>query len=315
MARVGVRIGVNALYLIPGGVGGTEIYLRELLAALAELDQTNEYLVFTNLETQSDLVPKQANFHWKPQAVHARFRPARILWEQIVLPFEAARYRLDVLFNPGFTAPIFSPCRQVTVFHDLQHQRHPEYFRWFDLPFWRLLLWASAHRSHRLIAVSEATRSDLLRFYRIPKERVTVVHHGVEPAFSRLDRSHTESYLLCVSTLHPHKNLPRLIRAYGRKKRDFPLILAGMRGFHAESIERQIDEMGLAGFGANHGVGASRETLLALRACASVRVSVHVRRVRNAGTGGAGGGDSRGVLGYSTACVRWPATLRCTSIR
>ena len=245
MARTRVRIGVNALYLIPGGVGGTEIYLRELLAALAELDHTNEYLVFTNLETQSDLVPKQANFHWKPQAVHARFRPARIVWEQIVLPFEAARYRLDVLFNPGFTAPIFSPCRQVTVFHDLQHKRHPEYFRWFDLPFWRLLLWASAHRSHRLIAVSEATRSDLLRFYRIPKERVTVVHHGVEPAFSRLNRSHTEPYLLCVSTLHPHKNLTRLIRAYGRKERDFPLILAGLRGFHTETIERLIEEMGL----------------------------------------------------------------------
>jgi glycosyltransferase involved in cell wall biosynthesis len=245
MAFSGVRIGINALYLIPGGVGGTEIYLRELLAALAELDQVNEYLIFTNLETQSDLVPKQANFHWKPQAVHARFRPGRILWEQVVLPFEAARYRLDVLFNPGFTAPVFAPCRQVTVFHDLQHKCHPEYFRWFDLPFWRLLLWAAAHRSDRLIAVSEATRTDLLRFYRIPEERMVVIAHGVEPAFSRLDRSYTESYLLCVSTLHPHKNLPRLIRAYGRKKRDFRLILAGLRGFHAEAIEKLIEEMGL----------------------------------------------------------------------
>lgn len=245
MARIGVRIGVNALYLIPGGVGGTEIYLRELLAALAELDQVNEYLVFTNLETESDLVPKQANFRWKPQAVHARIRPARILWEQIVLPLEAVRYRLDVLFNPGFTAPVFSPCRQVTVFHDLQHKRHPEYFRWFDLPFWRLLLWAAAHRSDRLIAVSEATRTDLLHFYRIGKERVAVIAHGVEPAFSRLDRSHTESYLLCVSTLHPHKNLPRLIRAYGRKAYDFRLTLAGLRGFHADAIGRLIEELGL----------------------------------------------------------------------
>jgi glycosyltransferase involved in cell wall biosynthesis len=239
------RIGVNALYLIPGGVGGTEIYLREVLVALAALDPVNEYFVFTNLETPADLVPKQANFHWRPQAVHARFRPARILWEQIVLPIEAARYRLDVLFNPGFTAPVFSPCRQVTVFHDLQHKQHPEYFRWFDLPFWRLLLWAAVHRSHRLIAVSEATRSDLLRFYRIPAARVIVIAHGVEPAFARLDRSRTESYLLCVSTLHPHKNLPRLIRAYGRKKRDFRLILAGLRGFHAEAIVQLIEEMGL----------------------------------------------------------------------
>jgi len=245
MGHTGVRIGINALYLIPGGVGGTEIYLRELLAALAEIDQVNEYLVFTNLETQADLVPKQANFHWKQQAVHARFRPARILWEQIVLPFEAARYRLDVLFNPGFTAPLFAPCRQVTVFHDLQHKRHPEHFQWFDLPFWRLLLWAAAHRSHRLIAVSEATRSDLLRFYRIPRERIAVIAHGVGPVFSRLDRSRTEPYLLCVSTLHPHKNLPRLIRAYGSKKRDFRLVLAGLRGFHAETIGLLIEEMGL----------------------------------------------------------------------
>src|SRR5689334_13945409 len=191
------RIGINALYLIPGGVGGTEIYLRELLAALASIDSSNEYFVLTNLETDSDLVPRQANFHWKPQAIHARFRPARILWEQVVLPVELARYRLDVLFNPGFTAPVFSPCRQVTVFHDLQHKRHPEYFRWFDLPFWRLLLWAAAHRSFRLIAVSQATASDLLRFYRIPKDRVSVILHGVEPAFYHLDRSRTENYLLC----------------------------------------------------------------------------------------------------------------------
>src|SRR6266404_537062 len=107
------RIGVNALYLIPARVGGTEIYLRELLKALAEIDNTNEYFVFTNLETGADLVPRQANFHWKPQAVHASFRPARIVWEQIVLPLEIARYRLDVVFNPGFTAPVFAPCPQV----------------------------------------------------------------------------------------------------------------------------------------------------------------------------------------------------------
>jgi hypothetical protein len=56
-----------------------------------------------------------------------------------------------------------------------------EHFRWFDLPFWRLLLWASAHRSQRLIAVSEPTRADLLHYYRLPPERITVIPHGVEP--------------------------------------------------------------------------------------------------------------------------------------
>jgi len=238
------RIGVNALYLIPGGVGGTEIYLRELLSALARIDAANEYYVFFNLETGPEIVPKQSNFHAKPQAVHAAFRPARILWEQIILPLEASRYRLDVMFNPGFTAPILSPCPNVTTFHDLQHRRHPEHFRWFDLPFWRFLLWA-VHRSRKIVAVSEATKADLLHFYRIPAERIAVIPHGVEPRFFSLDRSHVEPYVLCVSTLHPHKNLERLIRAYAGRKREYRLVLAGMRGFHAERVEALVAELGV----------------------------------------------------------------------
>src|SRR5229473_3029094 len=239
------RIGVNALYLIPGAVGGTEIYLRELLAALGRIDTANEYFVFTNLETQADLVPRQPNFQWKPQALHARWRPFRILWEQTILPLEASRYKIDVLFNPGFTAPAFAPCPSVTVFHDLQHQRHPEHFRWFDLPFWRLLLWASAHRSQKLIAVSEATRADLFRFYRLPEASVVVVPHGVDSALFDLRRVQLEPFVLCVSTLHPHKNIERLIRAYARKKRDYRLVIAGFRGFRAQAIEKLVNDLSL----------------------------------------------------------------------
>ena len=50
-----LRIGVNALYLIPGGVGGTEIYLRNLVRALGEIDSVNEYFLYTNLETGDSL--------------------------------------------------------------------------------------------------------------------------------------------------------------------------------------------------------------------------------------------------------------------
>jgi glycosyltransferase involved in cell wall biosynthesis len=239
------RIGINALYLIPGGVGGTEIYLRRLLAALASIDRENEWFVFANLETGADLVPRQSNFHWTPQAVRARFRPARILWEQTVLPMEAARYRLDVMFNPGFTAPLLAPCACVTVFHDLQHKHHPEYFRWFDLPFWRLLLWASVHRSRRLTAVSEATSADLVRVYHLSPDRIRVVLHGVEPEFFALDRTRIEPFVLCVSTLHPHKNVDRLIRAYARSKREWRLVIAGMRGFFAPALDALIAELDL----------------------------------------------------------------------
>ncbi len=242
-----LRIGVNALYMIPGGVGGTEIYLHELLRALAEIDSRNEYFVFTNRETGSGVVPGRPNFHGAPQAVRARYRPARILWEQTVLPVAAVRLRLDALFNPGFTAPVFCPCAAVTVFHDMQHKRHPQHFRWFDLPFWRFLLYASALRATLLLADSDASRADVLHYYRLPEQKVRLVRLGVDPVFFTLPRMPGKT-LLTVSTLHPHKGLDALLQAFAKFHREWPdfrLVIAGLRGFHAEAVEGLRDGLGL----------------------------------------------------------------------
>ncbi len=230
-----IRIGVNALYLIPGGVGGTEIYLRNLLRALADIDSQNQYVVFTNRETGADLVPRRPNFMHAPQPISASFRPGRILWEQLALPFAARKHRVSVLFNPGFTAPLLCACPMVTVFHDLQHKRHPEYFRWFDLPFWNFFVWASARKSKGAIAVSQATADDLRRYY---SRNAKVIHHGVECEFLEIaQRREPKDYLLCVSTTHPHKNLERLLRVHAQMKNAPKLILTGVRGFAAEEIE------------------------------------------------------------------------------
>jgi glycosyltransferase involved in cell wall biosynthesis len=244
-----MRIGINALYLIPGGVGGTEIYLRGLLQGLAGIDSVNKYFVFTNRETGAALAPKAPNFTAVPQSVRAAFRPGRIFWEQTVLPLAAARLRLDVMLNPGFTAPLLCPCPQVTVFHDLQHKRHPEYFRWFDLPFWNFLLYWSAQVSRRVVAVSDATAADLRKFYRLPDAKIAVVEHGVDAAFFDLARRRRpESMLLAVSTLHPHKNLDGLLRAFAifrRKRPDFRLVVCGMHGFFTGPLHELRTNLGL----------------------------------------------------------------------
>jgi glycosyltransferase involved in cell wall biosynthesis len=241
-----MRIGVNALYLIPGGVGGTEIYLRALLDALAEIDGENEYFLFTNRETGAALGPKAANFRVVEQTVRATSRPARIVWEQIALPMEVSRMAIDVLLNPGFTAPLLCGCPQVTVFHDLQHKRHPEYFRWWDLPFWRFFLWGAARVSRRIVAVSDATAADLQRYYGVA-EKVRVVPHGVAPW--RRAPEPKGSYILTVSTLHPHKNLDGLLRAFAEFRKthlDFRLVVCGMHGFVSGPLHDLRERLGLA---------------------------------------------------------------------
>ncbi len=237
-----MRIGINALYLIPGGVGGTETYLRCLVAALGQAAAGHEVVVFTNRETGP-----LGRFP-RVQPVRARCRPCRILYEQTALPLEAARCRIDVLLNPGFTAPLALHIPQATVFHDLQHLRHPEFFRWFDLPFWRLLLWASARRSTRLIAVSESTRQDLLRFY---GRDAAVIPHGVEDDFFALaEKREPSDFLLYPSTTHPHKNHERLLRVFARLRAEWPslrLVLTGVPGFADQRVRRLTRELHLEG--------------------------------------------------------------------
>jgi glycosyltransferase involved in cell wall biosynthesis len=246
-----LRIGVNALYLIPGGVGGTETYLRALLPALASIDPVNRYFIFTNRETGPGLVPECPNFAALPQPVRALSRPARIIWEQTGLALAAARLRLDVLLNPGFTAPLLAPCPQVTVFHDLQHKRHPEYFRWFDRPFWNFFLFGSAHFSRLLLADSAATAADLLEHYRLPASRVRTALLGADPSFFEIARRRRpERFLLAVSTLHPHKNLDALLRAFARFREthpEFRLVVCGLHGFVTGPLHDLRGELGLAG--------------------------------------------------------------------
>lgn len=260
-----LRFGVNALFLIPGGVGGTEIYLRNLLAELAAIDRRNEYFVFVNRETaaaEPPLTPSAANFQAVLCPVRAVHRPARLLWEQFCLPFQLARRRFDGLFCPGFTSPLLTlGCPKVTVIHDLQHVRHPENFDALELAAWRLLVWISARFSRQVITVSENSRRDILDVYGLRAERVHAVQHGVEKAFfclhsdATFDRRLIEKagvgswpYLLSVSTVHPHKNWDRWLEAYRQlatERWPHHLVIAGLKGKYSEELARLIEARAL----------------------------------------------------------------------
>jgi len=238
-----LSIGVNALFLIPGGVGGTEVYLRNLLIAFARKASGHRFVVFINQETGPDLVPKHPNFHTVQTGVAATSRPRRILYEQTLLLRDAATANIDVLFNPGFTAPHFLPRPNVSLIHDLQHHHHPEYFKPNDLKAWRLLVWAAARGSRRLVTVSEASREDIHAVYNVPLDRIHTAEPGVEPSFFQLTRKAEEPLILCVSTLHPHKNIERLVDAFAAfraKRPEYKLVLAGMPGFHGDAVLRRI---------------------------------------------------------------------------
>ena len=259
----GLRIGVNALYLIPGGVGGTEIYLRNLLAALAVIDGRNEYFVYLNRESDESVCPSAANFHAVATGVPASLRPLRLAYEQTGLALRSFRDELDVLFSPGFTSPFFNRGRRVTVIHDLQHKKQPQNFGILERWAWDAAVWASARRSAMLVTVSTPSRNDVIEAYRLAFDRVRVIGHGVEPALAGARESPEdrrplldaagvprEPFLLAVSTVHRHKNWERLLDAYRQLVADGRpehLAISGLKGKAWQDVRARLRRPDLQG--------------------------------------------------------------------
>jgi glycosyltransferase involved in cell wall biosynthesis len=235
-------VGVNGLYLVPGGVGGTEIYLQSLAAALAESPGEHEFVVFFGKDA-SNAFPLSSRMQVVSVPIDAGNRPRRLLFEQAQLPDLCDQHRIEVLLNPGFTGP-FRPRRpMVTVIHDLQFRDHPEYFARTDLAGWRFFVGGTIARSSRLIAISEWTKRQLLTHYPLTAGRVDVAPNGVEDALLGSEwKPYTDDrYLLTISTLHPHKNLDTLLRAYSVFRRRHPnirLVIAGLKGNAAQDLAK-----------------------------------------------------------------------------
>jgi glycosyltransferase involved in cell wall biosynthesis len=140
----------------------------------------------------------------------------------------------------------------VTVFHDMQHKRHPEWATFLDLLGFTVFYGLSARRSKRLIAVSAATKEDMVRYYRMPPQKIKVIPHGVDSSMFEVAKRRTypdAKLILCVSTLHPHKNLDRLIRAFADFHRDhseYCLAIVGLNGSFSEDLRKLVLTLGLS---------------------------------------------------------------------
>jgi glycosyltransferase involved in cell wall biosynthesis len=233
-----VRIGLNLLYLVPGQVGGTEIYARHLVDALARLRPDDELVAFAGDEAAAALSGWPANVAVRRLPVRATVKPLRIAAELSLLPAAAARAHVDVLHSVGTTAPLVTGRPSVVTIHDLIYEHFPATFPPAARAGLKAIVGPGARRATRVHAISEFTKRDVVEHLRVPPERIDVVLNGfgIEPsAYATPARELRERYglgdervVLCVSAALEHKNLARLIEA--TRGVDARLVIAGHSG-------------------------------------------------------------------------------------
>lgn len=150
--------------------------------------------------------------------------PFGLLWEQVALPVAGRREDIDALFFPNTYCPLRdTKYKKIVVIHSLTsyHGFSPgsyARFRKFAVP-------KVVEAADAVIAVSEYLREEIVNRFDTPREKVHVVHNGIDPVY--LDETPPEpvdglpdEYLLYVGALSKNKNIDGILDAYQLLKED-----------------------------------------------------------------------------------------------
>ncbi len=237
-------IGIDASRIVVENVTGTERYARRIVEHVLQLPCAFRFRLFARRPLE---LPVPA------EHVELRVIPFPRLWTHGRLAVELVRHPVDLLFVPAHVLPFWCPVPGVVTVHDLGYRYEPQAHPVLQRLYLEFGTRRSVSQARKVIAISQATANDLVRFYRVPAERIAVVPHGVDSRFTpqplelvarvRERYGLHKPFLLHVGTLQPRKNLVRLIRAFellATADDELELVLVGKRGWLAQSIDSAI---------------------------------------------------------------------------
>ncbi|MBT4917342.1 glycosyltransferase family 4 protein [Candidatus Peregrinibacteria bacterium] len=187
------------------------------------------------------------------------------LWTMKGLSKEMKEHPSDVLFVPSHVLPKTLPEKSVIMIHDVAFKYLRKAYSWMQ---YRYLDWSTkfaVQNATTILVPSEATKSDLMHFYKCPEEKIEVVYHGFDPlevSSKEIDKVYKESdvfkyfgirrdskYVFFVGRLESKKNLEKLVEAFydfSQTHEDFRLVLAGTRGVGADRIIKKVRKLRMA---------------------------------------------------------------------
>jgi glycosyltransferase involved in cell wall biosynthesis len=243
-------IGISLLTLVPGIVGGSETYARELIRALARVGGLR-YRVFvpTIAVDAADGLPASTVISYRARRdmigraasmAHARIAPRRLRRELALPDLEAIHFPLTVML-PRLDHP-----PAVTTILDLQHELLPQLFSPVERLYRRLIYRSSALRSSVVIAISQHVKETVVERLDLPPERVRVVYLGLDHERFTPGDATREPFLLYPANNWRHKNHALLLEAFARVRQEHPemrLVLTGS-GHESAAYPTAVEALG-----------------------------------------------------------------------
>jgi len=244
-----MKIGVNTRLLQFGKLEGIGRFMNETLSRLTHQMKDCEFVFYfdrpyhTSFIYHSNIKPRIA----PPPARHPFLYWT---WLDLSLPYFFKKDKIDLFYSPDGFLSLNTNIPQVAVFHDLAFEHFPDGIHYWGRWYYKKYMPKFANKAAHLLTVSEFTKQDIINNYGIDSNKISVTCNGVSDIFKPISSnekqkiknqySHGKPYILYVGSIHPRKNLGRLLQAFDSFKtetlHEAQLLICGRKAWDFEEV-------------------------------------------------------------------------------
>lgn len=248
-----MRIAVNAIFLQKDQLEGYGHYVNEIFSRIVQQHPEHEFIFVFDRPYDEKFI-FSSNVKALVVSPSARHPLAFKYWYDVKLPRALRPYKIDVLVQPYGFCSLTTSIPQVLVVHDLAFLHYPKFISWHQRLYYSLFTKSFLKKAKQVVAVSDFTRSDIIKYYQISSQKLSVVHGAARKDFvplSWFDREDVKAgfsdgreYFLFTGGIHPRKNLMNLLKAFSLFKKwqqsNMKLLVAGRLAWQYDDFLQKL---------------------------------------------------------------------------
>lgn len=230
-------------------------YSRTLISSLATFFPENRFYLCAPKITHRF---EAGNFKNIQKITPTRFiaKTFSSLWRSIWVKNDLRRQGVDIYHGLSHEIPIGiqkTSIRSVVTIHDLIFERYPKQYNWIDVQIYRKKFKYACKHANAVVAISEQTKNDIVQFYKIPEDKISVCYQSCDPAFGaavsadekpRIKELYQlpDTFFLYVGSIIERKNLLTICKALKnlQGKLEIPLVVIGNGSVYKKKVKAYI---------------------------------------------------------------------------
>ncbi len=248
-----MRIAINAIFLQNNPKEGYGHYTAEVIQRIIAKQPNDEFLLLYDRPWDDDFFD-QPNITRLLVTPAARHPLSFKYWYDVKATAAVKRWKADVWFQPYGFCSITSRVPQVLMIHDLAFKYYPGYISWYQRLYYRWFTPAFIKKAKKLITVSDFSKEDIAKTYRVSDDKMAVIPGAARQGFVPLEWEEKQAvkdgyadgreYFLFVGGIHPRKNLMTLLKAFSHFKKwqhsNMKLLVAGRMAWQYDDLLEKL---------------------------------------------------------------------------